>query len=181
MKKRWWSVFLSLLAIEVVFLIKMLTTDVTLELLFSILIMAVLMTLVLRIENLNSLSITREGLEAKLTQVEQKVDQIGDDIDRLLISTVLDAYEYITLKKIRGDKKDDQYYFSYQKGRDLLERLRNRGLIEEKQESPIFNSQTIQDPINLRSHFLITELGINYLEAINNKGLGQELEKIIKN
>ena len=113
--------------------------------------------------------------------IEKKVDQIEVDINQLLIATVLDAYEYITLKKLRGDEQDDSYAFTYPTEQNLLERLRNRGLLEEYKHNSgsVFDSRENRT-IKLRQHFSITDKGKKYLDVVNQKGLGKELEEIAK-
>lgn len=132
---RWWAVFFAVVTVEILLLIKLLTGQATIELLLAIGVVTILVVLTLRIEDLSGVSLSKDGLEAKLNsikeEVKDKVSQLGDDLNELLISTVLDAYEYITLRKITGNEQDDSYRFNYPKGQDLLERLRNRGLIDE--------------------------------------------------
>lgn len=184
---RWWAVFLAISTVEVLLLVKLLTSQATIELLLAIGVVTTLLMLTLRIEDLSNLNVTKDGLEARLTakiskvaeNVEVKVDQLGNDINALLISTVLDAYEYITLRKITGDESNDKYDFNYPKGQDLLERLRNRGLIDEMGSNTIFNNRDNRE-IELRKHFLITNRGKRYLDALNQKGLGEELDIIAK-
>jgi hypothetical protein len=61
-----------------------------------------------------------------------------------------------------------------------LERLRNRGLIKERENiNSIFDNRKNRD-INVRNHFIITDKGRRYLNAINQRGLGKDLEKIAK-
>lgn len=180
---KWWAVFLAIITIELLLLIKLLTSQTSIELLLAIAVVSVLLILTLRIEDLSGVAITKDGLEAKLDrikdEVKDKVGQLGDDINELLISTVLDAYEYITLRKITGDEFDDNYQFNYPKGQDLLERLRNRGLIDEVGGNSIFNDRNNR-PINVRQHFIITDRGRKYLEALERKGLDKELERVAK-
>jgi hypothetical protein len=195
---RWWAVFLGVTIVEVLLLVKLLTSQASIELLIAIGVVAVLLILTLRIEDLSTVALNRDGLKAELSKVEQKleskvnqvednikeevkdkVNQLGDDINDLLFLTILDAYEYITLQKAKGDELDDSYQFNYPKGQDLIERLRNRGLIEEKNGDSIFNDRNDRR-INIREHFLITDRGNKYLDALNQKGLGKELESIAK-
>ena len=180
---KWWAVFLAIVTIELLLLIKLLTSQASIELLLAIAVVSVVLILTLRIEDLSGVTITKDGLEAKLDRIKEevkdKVGQLGDDINELLISTVLDAYEYITLRKVTGDEPDDNYQFNYPKGQDLLERLRNRGLIDEVGGNSIFNDRNNR-PINVRQHFIITDRGKKYLDALERKGLGKELERVAK-
>jgi hypothetical protein len=180
---RWWAVFLTVATVEVLLLVKLLTSQATIELLFAIGVVSVLLVLTYRIDDLTGVAINKDGLEAKLDRIKEevkdKVNQLGDDINDLLISTVLDAYEYITLRKITGDDEDDSYDFNHPKGQDLLERLRNRGLIDEVSGNSIFDDRKNR-LINVRNHFVITERGRRYLNALDHKGLGKELEYIAK-
>lgn len=181
---KWWAVFLAVVTVEIILLIKLLTSQATIELLLAIGVVTILIVLALPIEeDLSRVSLSKDGLEAKLNsikeEVQDKVSQLREDINELLISTVLDAYEYITLRKITGDEKDDSYQFNYPKGQDLLERLRNRGFIDEMDSNSIFNDRSNR-PINVREHFVITERGKRYLNALDRKGLGQELENFAK-
>lgn len=184
---RWWAVFLAVVTVEVLLLVKLLTSQATIELLLAIGVVTVLLVLTLRIEDISDLNFSKDGLEARLSakiskvaeNVEGKVDQLGNDINALLISTVLDAYEYITLRKVTGEEPNDKYDFNYPKGQDLLERLRNRGLIDEMGGNTIFNDRSNRE-IELKKHFLITERGKRYLEALNQKGLDEELDIIAK-
>jgi hypothetical protein len=151
-KSKWWAVFLGVFVVEVILLVKLLTSQATTELLFSIGVVTLLLVLTLSIDRLIGISFSADGLEAKLSEFKEKIEDevhevgdkiktkvdrlgndistLGDDINSLLISTVLDAFEYITLKKITGQEENDDYDFN-PKGQDLLERLRNRGLIDE--------------------------------------------------
>jgi hypothetical protein len=195
---RWWAVFLGVATVEGILLIKLVNSQATIDILFAIGVVTVLLILTLRIEDLSGFTFGKDGLEAKLErltqkvegqvnqigndikqEVKEKVNQLGDDINDLLISTVLDAYEYITLQKVKGAEQDDSYQFNYPKGQDLLERLRNRGLIEEKNENSIFNNRNNR-AINVREHFAITDRGNRYLDVLDHKGLGKELENIAK-
>jgi hypothetical protein len=195
-----WLAFFGVATVEVVLLIKLLNSQSTpIELLVAICVVAAILVLTPRIEDLIKFNVGKDGLQAELSKltektekvesqvnrlgddikedVKSKVDQLGEDINDLLISTVLDAYEYITLEKIRGKKESVGYEFNYPKGQDLLERLRNRGLIEETNNNSIFNDRNNRT-INLRDHFVITQRGNSYLDAINNKGIGEGLAKI---
>jgi hypothetical protein len=180
---KWWAVFLAIVTVELLLLIKLLTSQTSIDLLLAIAVVSVLLILTLRIEDLRGVAITRDGLEAKLDRIKEevkdKVGQLGDDINELLISTVLDAYEYITLRKIAGDEPDDNYQFNHPKGQDLLERLRNRGLIDEVGGNSIFNDRNNRS-ISVRQHFIITDRGKKYLDALERKGLGKELERVAK-
>jgi low affinity Fe/Cu permease len=187
-ESKWWAVFLAVVTIEILLLIKLLTSQATIELLIAIAVVTILLVLTLRIQDINNLIINKDGIEARLSEriskvaetVETKVDELGNDINNLLISTVLDAYEYITLKKIAGEEQNGIYDFTYPKGRDLLERLRNRGLIDELSSNTIFKDENNGKRINVRDHFSITERGKNYLKALNQKGLDKSLDEILK-
>ena len=78
---RWWAVFAGIAAFELVLLIKLSISGATVPLLITIGLIAILLLLILRIEELDSLIISRTKLEAKLTQqVENRVNQVGDEI-----------------------------------------------------------------------------------------------------
>lgn len=115
-------------------------------------------------------------------EVKDEVNKLGEQIDILLMSTVLDAYEFITLQKLQGNPPDkyggDKYDFN-EKGRDLIERLRNRGLLEKISGQSVFQDGS-NGEINLRKHFLITEKGRKYLQVICQKKLVSELEEIAR-
>jgi hypothetical protein len=200
---KWWATFLGLSTLEVLLMFKILTSAASTSLLIFAGFVAILLFLLLIIDRIAKFSANKEGvsievyeqklikLEDNLTKqvnqvgedvredVKNKVGQLGEDINDLLFLTILDAYEYITLRKVRGDEPDNSYQFSYPKGQDLIERLRNRGLIEEKENKLIFGSEN-QRRINVRDHFSITDRGNKYLDALNQKGLGEELETIAK-
>jgi hypothetical protein len=59
-----------------------------------------------------------------------------------------------------------------------LERLKNRGVIEEKAKGKSVFSDRSDRSINVRDSFLITEKGERYLQAIDDRGLGDELKRI---
>jgi hypothetical protein len=107
----------------------------------------------------------------------QKTHDLESSISDILMSTVLDAYEYITLLKITGEVEDPRYLFSQDKGQPLLERLRNRGLIKERGTDSIFKGRTNIE-LNIREHFVITDQGQKFLSAIDRRGLGDALKKI---
>lgn len=200
---KWWATFVALLTIEVLLIFKILTSEASASLQIFAGFVVILLFLLLIIDRIAKLTANKEGVsievyEQKLRQfeknIEMKVDQVGnnvkqdvksqvgqlgEDINDLLFLTILDAYEYITLKKVRGDESDDGYQFNYPKGQDLIERLRNRGLIEEKENKLQFSSEN-QRRINLRNYFFITDRGNKYLDALNQKGLGEELETIAR-
>ena len=100
----------------------------------------------------------------KLENLEIQVDSLSKSIDDLLLGTVLDAFEYVTLQDIK-DKTDRQYDIN-PSGYALLERLRNRGLIEDG--NSILNDRTPRK-IQLKGSFSITALGLKYLDLVNNK------------
>ncbi|MCG9893442.1 MAG: hypothetical protein MH252_20505 [Thermosynechococcaceae cyanobacterium MS004] len=176
----WWIVLVGVFVTEIVLLIKLSTSqESTKEILLAIIVVSALLVLILRIEDVINFAISKDGVKADLNRVEQKVDQLGSDINALLISTVLDAYEYITLRKISGEDPDDRFEFNRPKGQDLLERLRNRRLIKEIYDGTIFSDKSNRS-IKLREHFIIDKRGREYLEAINQKGIGQQLMDGIK-
>ncbi len=67
-------------------------------------------------------------LSAKFATKEE-VDKLGEELDTLLIATILDSYEYVTLQKVKGNRKNDNYVINPD-GRDQLKRILNRGLID---------------------------------------------------
>jgi hypothetical protein len=177
---KWWATFLGLSTLELLLIYKILTSEASTSLLIFAGFVAFLLFLLLIIDRIAEFTANKEGVSVKVyEQINKKVGQLGEDINDLLFLTILDAYEYITLKKVRGDESDDSYHFSYPKGQDLIERLRNRGLIEEKMNKLIFSSKN-ERYINVRDHFLITDRGNKYLDELNKKGLGKELESIAK-
>src|SRR6185503_11372562 len=98
----------------------------------------------------------RERQDELHQEVTDKVSLLETEINDFLISTVLDAYEYVTLRKISGQEKNDSYRFNQPEGQSLLERLRNRGLIEERDgNNSIFNNRNDRD-IKTRDHFILT-------------------------
>jgi len=122
----------------------------------------------------------RERQEELHQEVTEKVSLLENEINDFLISTVLDAYEYVTIRKISGDEQDDGYRFNQPEGQSLLERLRNRGLVEEKDARNSIFSDRSDRHIKVRGHFIVTEKGKRYLNAIDQRGLGNELERIVK-
>jgi hypothetical protein len=201
--RKWWATFVGLLTLESILMYKILTSEASTNLLIFSAFVAILLFLLLIIDRIAKVTANGEGVsievyEQKLSNLEKtlkeqvnqvgddvkedvknKVGQLGEDINDLLFLTILDAYEYITLKKARGDELDDSYEFNYPKGQDLIERLRNRGLIEERENRLKFNGEN-QGNINIREFFSITDRGNKYLDALNQKGLGKELETIAK-
>ncbi len=200
---KWWGTFILLSTIEALLMFKILTSEASTSLQIFAGFVVILLFLLLIIDRIAKFTANKEGVsievyEEKLRQFEKNIEikvnqvgddvkedvksqvgQLGEDINDLLFLTILDAYEYITLKKVRGDESDDSYQFNYPKGQDLIERLRNRGLIEEKENKLQFSSEN-QRHINLRDYFKITDRGKKYLDALNQKGLGKELETIAK-
>jgi hypothetical protein len=118
----------------------------------------------------------------RLTRVvetqEQRTHDLESSITDILMSTVLDAYEYITLLKITGAEQNPGYLFSRDKGQALLERLKNRGLIEEGGNDSIFKNNTDRWIDNIKDHFIISKQGQKFLDAIDSRGLGDALKKI---
>jgi hypothetical protein len=117
-----------------------------------------------------------EDQQEKLSQVQSRLES---NITDILMSTVLDAYEYITLLKIAGRDQNTSYRFTQDKGQPLLERLRNRGLIEERGKDSIFKNKTNREINNIQDHFIITDQGRKFLDAIEDRGLGDALKKIV--
>jgi hypothetical protein len=124
------------------------------------------------VEKLESFSFGDLG--AKFATKEE-VNRLEGEIDTLLVGTILDSYEYITLQKVSG-KREDRYAIN-PSGLAQLERLVNRGLIEEKSGSSVFQDKTDRS-VALRDYFLITPKGEGYLEVVDSKELGSELERI---
>ena len=122
----------------------------------------------------------RERQEELHQEVTDKVSLLESEINDFLISTVLDAYEYVTIRKISGEEPDEGYRFNRPEGQSLLERLRNRGLVEEKDGKHSIFSDRSDREIKVRNHFIVTDKGRRYLNAIDQRGLGDELEKIVK-
>ena len=185
---RWWSILLGLFAIEVAFLYQLITNGSSIELITAIIIIATLIVLTLRVQDLLGIQIDRNGIKAELTKdfaTKQEITDLEKNFDNLLISTVIDSYEYITLLKLNNEE-EDKYNFTYPKGRDLLERLRNRGLIEEKnlnedQNNSIFKNDVHKNqPIKLQDHFVITEKGQQYIIAIKQRNLHEDVKNNAK-
>jgi hypothetical protein len=108
--------------------------------------------------------------------VKQEVNKLEQDVVDLLISTVLDAYEYVTLQKIRGDRPNDSFKFTT-KGHAQLERLVNVGLIEEKKGSNLFADGN-ERWIWVRDHYSLTDRGTQYLEEVQKLGVAEKLRNI---
>jgi hypothetical protein len=175
---RWWSVFAAVAVVALALLVKVLIADQPpTSLLVALGATVLLLVLCLQLDRLVSIVAGTSGLTVNLAQLATKedVNKLGQDVADLLISTVLDAFEYITLQKVRGDRKDS-YKFT-PKGQDLLERLANRGLIEEKQTSNVFADRTIRD-LRLMEHYVITDRGNQYLEVIHKLDVGKALERV---
>jgi hypothetical protein len=117
------------------------------------------------------------GVEEAVEQGASRVERLENNISDILIATVLDAYEYVTLQKIAGADRDGSYFFNSPEGQNLLERLRNRGLVAER-HGGMFDNRTDRN-INVRDHFVITPLGEKFLRAADARGLGQELRRIV--
>lgn len=198
---RWWTIFLAILTVEVLLLLKLLRSqDSSTELLLVIGIVAVLLVLTLRIEDLNKVSVGKDGITAEIAQVKDKLQEVEvkvkeqvnqiesdlenrnkdlkKDLNRILLSSILDGYEYKTLLKITGDEPNDQYQFNPPHEQYLLEKLRNRGLIYELGKTSIFDDRSPR-MINVRKHFKITERGEEYLNILQERGLDKELIKIV--
>jgi len=128
------------------------------------------------IDKLKNLEITKEGnLKLEISDLNKKVDTLSGAIDDLLLGTVLDAFEYVTLQDLK-EKKENEFSIN-PSGYALLERLRNRGLI--KEESNVLNDRS-ERKISLNKSFSITEQGCRYLKAVDDKGIGQNLRQIAK-
>jgi hypothetical protein len=128
------------------------------------------------IDKLKNLEITKDGnLKLEISDLNKKVDTLSGAIDDLLLGTVLDAFEYVTLQDLK-EKKENEFSIN-PSGYALLERLRNRGLI--KEESNVLNDRS-ERKISLNKSFSITEQGCRYLKAVDDKGIGQNLRQIAK-
>lgn len=113
------------------------------------------------------------NLKAKFMDLDKKVDTLSGTIDDLLLGTVLDAFEYVTLLNLKENKEVE--FSINSSGYALLERLRNRGLIQE--ESNVLDDREARK-IQLNKSFSITEQGHRYLKAVDDKGIGQDLIRI---
>jgi hypothetical protein len=113
-------------------------------------------------------------LSAKFATKEE-VNELEDELDILLVGTVLDSYEFITLEKIQG-KRQDKFSIN-PSGIALLERLINRGLVEEKARDVVLGDKKERE-IKLRDFFWITKKGDKYLQVVEKKGINIELGKI---
>ena len=126
------------------------------------------------INRLEDFGISKDGsLTAKFKDLKQEVATLSGEIDNLLLGTVLDAFEYITLRDL--EKNIDNEYQINPSGYALLERLRNRGLIKEKSNVLADRSER---KISLNKSFSITDQGKRYLKAVDNKGIGKDLVEI---
>lgn len=123
---------------------------------------------------LEDFEFSKDGnLKAKFKDLNEKVDTLSEAIDDLLLGTVLDAFEYVTLRDLKENKEIE---FSINpSGYALLERLRNRGLI--KEESNVLGDRS-ERRIQLNKSFSITEQGCRYLKAVDDKGISQNLIQI---
>ena len=117
---------------------------------------------------LMDLEISKEGsLKAKfkkLEDLERQVGSLSESIDELLLGTVLDAFEYVTLEDLK-DEIDIEFNIN-RSGYALLERLRNRGLIEDTNR--VLDDRT-ERKIQLKESFFITNLGLKYLDLVDKK------------
>ena len=131
------------------------------------------------INRLEDFAISKDGgLTAKFDTLEGKVDTLSDSIDELLLRTVLDAFEYATLKDLEGET--DKKFEINPSGYALLERLRNRGLIEEKNKNNKVLADRRERPIWLKESFSITEQGGKYLKLVKDRELDQQLNEIFE-
>jgi hypothetical protein len=103
---RWWAAFISLALIEAVLLFKLLTSETSGELLISISVIALLLVLSPRISDLISITLNKEGLEAKLADIEEDLNEAKSEIEKankkidelFLLSMSIEMYE--NLKKL---------------------------------------------------------------------------------
>jgi hypothetical protein len=130
------------------------------------------------VNKLEELGFSKDGsLTAKFKGLKQEVATLSEEIDNLLLGTVLDAFEYVTLRDLK-DKNDIEFKIN-PSGLALLERLRNRGLL--KAESNVFDFDNRSErKITLHKVFSITEQGCRYLKAVEDKGIAQSLIDISK-
>jgi hypothetical protein len=197
---KWWAIFLGFSTIEVLLIIKILTSQPSTNLLIFAGLIIILLFLLLVIDRIAKITANKDGFsfevyEKQLNKIEEniekKVSQAADNVKNvvsdqvsnldgnisdILFFTLFDVYEYITLKKISGAEMNDSYSIN-PKGKELLERLINRALIEENNVQFIF---TLMDNtvIHLREHFKLTDRGKKFMKSISDKGLGEELETI---
>lgn len=125
------------------------------------------------IEKIESFSLG--DVSAKFATKEE-MTELGEKLDYLVMGTILDAYEFVTLLRVQGSRSDR---FSINpSGFALLERLCNRGLIEENVGDKVLNNPQ-ERQVNLRNHFTLTKKGERYLQVVEKMGIGRELEAIV--
>jgi hypothetical protein len=138
---KWWAVFIGIATVEVLLLIKLLVYRSSTDLLVSICAIAVLLILTLRVQDLESISFDKNGIQAKLryleaglSEAQAEIEANKEKIDNLFLLSMGPAL-YTNLKKIASG-----HFGKYHKPNDgglehELRHLRNIGYIEIKDNS----------------------------------------------
>ncbi|MBD2545158.1 hypothetical protein [Planktothricoides raciborskii] len=186
--RRWWAIFAGIATCEVVLLMKLFTNGATIPLLFTVTMVEILLMLTLRIEDLTSVTASKDKLVVKLTdeltqqkekvqnveerqnQTEKRQDKTQEIINAIRISLegIVTKYERSHLEKLI-ERNDDAVKFGPHFFEEL-ERLdaigfivpiKTQGIIAIKEEHG--NEGEV---FHLREYVKLTKKGFNYLKIV---------------
>jgi hypothetical protein len=165
--KQWWAAFIVIATIEVVLLIKLLTNQPSLELLIPIVVIAVFMGLMLRIEDIRSLSLTQEGIKTELSTIrnelseaQKTIEENKNRIDNLFLFSMSDVM-YENLKKLLNND-----FRNYQKTEGLereLQYLRMIDYIAMRDDHHLREIPVNGENLNLADYIQVTRTGKEFV------------------
>lgn len=165
--KKWWAAFIGIATVEVVLLIKFLTNEPSLELLIPIVVLAVFMGLMPRIEDITSLSLTQEGIKTELSTIrnelseaQKTIEENRNRIDNLFIFSMSDVM-YENLKKLLNND-----FRNYQKTEGLereLQYLRMIDYIAMRDDHHLREIPVNGENLNLADYIQVTRTGKEFV------------------
>lgn len=80
--QQWWVVLIGIVTVQTVLLFKLLTNQSSLELLIPILVITILMSLMLRIQDVTKISFDQNGISADLSNIRADLNKTQDQLDK---------------------------------------------------------------------------------------------------
>ncbi len=153
---KWWAAFTCIAFLEAVLLMMLLSGQASIQLLIAIVIIAMLLFLIPRLDEVISLTFDRGKIDAKLSTLGKKVSTAKSRTDKFVLLSIPKSM-YETLKKIDAGKFG-QYKMTERLERELYH-LRDIGYVEVERIRDI-----PYEGNNLSEFVMITDFGKQFLD-----------------
>jgi hypothetical protein len=146
-----------------------LVSKFSLDLFLAVGIIAILLILILRVEDLKSLTFGKEGLKAELEVLQNKIDKNKQELYSL-ISLSMGKETYENLQKLANGKFGPYIKEKHMGLEAELYYLRNLGYVELIPNSARSIHEIEESGNELSDHIRVTEAGSRYIELRNSLG-----------